>query len=54
MPNQGTKILHCVCKHSGQDEIYGRGKRLHNICNSPTKEPGKGARCTVCGQVKPV
>jgi hypothetical protein len=48
-----TKVLPCDCDHApkgvaGQDEIYGRGKRLHNRKN---KAPS-GWKCTVCGKVK--
>lgn len=39
---QRTEVINCSCKHEVQDEIYGAGKRLHNV-------NGKGeAFCTVC------
>jgi len=40
-----TRILRCGCKSEYQDQTYGRGKRLHNDCDSRTEE----YRCTVCG-----
>jgi hypothetical protein len=43
----GTKILPCTCPSKFQDEIYGKGMRLHNI-----GEDKKKARCTVCGNTK--
>lgn len=36
------EILSCTCKHQSQDEIYGSGKRLHNV-----NKKGE-AFCTVC------
>ncbi len=39
-------ILKCTCKHDFQDREHGRGNRVHNRCN-------QGARCTVCGSIKP-
>jgi len=37
-----TEILKCTCTHEFQDEIYGKGMRLHNVNT-------KGqAFCTVC------
>ena len=44
-----TNILPCSCRHEFQDGKYGKGKRVHNF----TIKPGLGARCTVCGKVKP-
>uniref|UniRef100_A0A6H2A5Z9 Uncharacterized protein n=1 Tax=viral metagenome TaxID=1070528 RepID=A0A6H2A5Z9_9ZZZZ len=53
MANSGTVILRCYCKNSFQDRKYGQGNRLHNHCNNPvTKEPMRGARCTVCASEK--
>jgi len=39
-----SKILPCDCEHSYQDQIYGKGKRVHN----EGKE--KKVTCTVCGK----
>jgi hypothetical protein len=39
----GTKVKACKCKHEVQDEIYGKGQRLHNL-----NPDGKIAYCTVC------
>ncbi len=39
---EGTKVIACKCEHKDQDEIYGKGMRLHNVNT-------KGqAFCTVC------
>ena len=39
-------ILHCDCKHEGQDVLHGSGKR---VCNQiKTKSGGVAYRCTVC------
>jgi len=46
-----TKILPCKCKHEYQDELYKKGKRVHNRCG---RDKSPGWRCTVCGDVKPV
>lgn len=40
-----TKIVACSCKHEFQDSKYGKGKRVHNACNS-------GWSCTVCSNSK--
>jgi hypothetical protein len=57
MASTSTKLpkpLKCDCtadKHGNkqgaehQDEVYGKGNRLHNHSE-------KGYRCTVCGKVK--
>ncbi len=53
MGNQGSTPMRCHCKNGFQDERYGQGVRVHNFCKHPvTKEDMKGARCTVCGNVK--
>ena len=44
-----TKILSCVCKHTGsglvqsQDDLYGTGNRVFNATSKPNLW-----RCTVC------
>lgn len=38
-----TIILLCDCKHTFQDEKYGKGMRVHNISFDKKK-----AYCTVC------
>ena len=50
--NSGSVILPCTCRHPNQDAIYGEGFRLHNRCCDDMKRPMRGARCTVCGDVK--
>ena len=42
-----TMILPCDCIHKDQDELNGKGKRVHNSCKK-----GVFARCTVCGKEK--
>ena len=42
-----TKILPCSCSHPYQDEIYGKGNRVHNWARKK-----EAWRCTVCGTVK--
>lgn len=39
----GVVVLPCNCKNEAQDEIYGKGLRLHNIAEGDGK-----AYCTVC------
>lgn len=39
---EGIRILKCTCTHEYQDEIYGKGMRVHNV----TKDGN--AACTVC------
>jgi len=43
--NQRAEILPCRCQHEQQDEMYGKGKRVH----CPTNTVGV-FRCTVCGE----
>jgi len=47
-------ILPCKCENKGQDEIHGKGRRVHN----PAGESGRGSRPkvwrgTVCLSEKP-
>jgi len=53
MSNVGkTRVMPCSCRHVNQDEMYGKGQRLHN---GTLKTPGSvvpGWRCTVCGAVR--
>lgn len=44
---KSCKLITCVCKHEGQDEMYGKGKRVFNP--APSK---KAFRCTVCGSIR--
>ena len=41
-------ILKCICRHSFQDEQYGDGMRVHNLCKGPAGT--RIVRCTVCGR----
>lgn len=38
-------IMLCTCKHEYQDKLYGKGKRVFNLCKK-----GISGRCTVCGR----
>uniref|UniRef100_A0A6M3LKJ7 Uncharacterized protein n=1 Tax=viral metagenome TaxID=1070528 RepID=A0A6M3LKJ7_9ZZZZ len=49
--NKGTVIMKCDCKNTAQDDLYGEGMRVHNMC-SVNKVENKNARCTVCQKVK--
>jgi len=42
-----TTIVKCTCKSAFQDDLYGKGNRVHNIGG---KDPKKAPRlyCTVC------
>lgn len=40
-----TDVRPCKCHHDFQDQIYGHGRRLHNLTAS-------GANCTACGDRK--
>ena len=37
----------CYCKHEGQDELHGEGRRVLN--HVPHKDKADEFRCTVCG-----
>ena len=45
-----TKIMACSCKHEYQDQIHGKGMRVHNPASK--KPVGITWRCTVCGGLK--
>jgi len=51
MPD-GTVVLQCTCKHDFQDQIYGKGMRLHNVSQGGTGKD-KVAYCTVCSPKQP-
>lgn len=36
-------IKPCTCKHAAQDELHGKGMRVH------TEDKNKTLHCTVCG-----
>lgn len=47
-------IAPCTCQHKYQDEVYGKGLRVHNPCKyNKAADLKSGLRCTVCGNVKP-
>ncbi len=46
-------IYPCNCSHNQQDEMYGKGNRVHNPCK-PAKLPVKWIRCTVCRKEKQI
>ncbi len=41
-----TNVRFCTCVHEGQDKMFGKRNRLHNL----TKK--EDWRCTVCGNIK--
>ena len=41
----------CTCQHESQDEIYGKGQRLHTDCK-PSGGKYQYDRCTVCSNEK--
>jgi hypothetical protein len=41
-----ARVKPCTCISNYQDRVYGRGKRLHNICLR--SGGGLACRCTVC------
>lgn len=44
--NNPTQIKKCTCVHKEQDELHGKGNRVHN-------PNGKGDyKCTVCSNLK--
>ena len=38
-----AEVKQCTCQNAGQDELYGKGNRLHNQTKSGSY------RCSVCG-----
>lgn len=40
-------LQRCMCYHEEQDNLYGKGVRVFNICSRTGKNKGY-ARCTVC------
>ena len=51
-----SAIMYCACSHVYQDERYGHGRRVHNLCTkremNTKKSQASGYRCTVCGSKK--
>ena len=47
---RGMVIKRCDCESKYQDERYGKGLRVHNLCGAKNKDK---ARCTVCGRERP-
>lgn len=41
------------CRHEGQDELHGAGRRVLNLMRKGEKS-SQQARCTVCGVVQDV
>jgi hypothetical protein len=46
-------IITCSCKNEFQDQLYGKGKRVHNLAKGAFNKQG-GWRCTVCGNLKTI
>jgi len=47
-------ILKCNCVNAFQDKEYGPGMRVHNPCKLKSTSGGRGWRCTVCSNEKPI
>lgn len=47
-------ILPCTCVSAFQDDVYGRGMRVHNIGKRAGSGSQRIARCTVCMDIKQV
>lgn len=39
---EGVRIMRCTCTHEFQDQVYGKGMRVHNVSKTGY------AACTVC------
>ncbi len=46
-----TKVIFCGCENKGQDELHGKGNRVHNWAGKINSGSG-GWRCTVCNSTK--
>ena len=46
-----STILPCSCKHEQQDEMYGKGNRVHNNASGKDSKTSDRWRCTVCENV---
>lgn len=44
-------IKKCTCKHEDQDQMHGKGNRVHNPTKEDRSTPSKW-RCTVCKNVR--
>ena len=44
-------ILRCTCENKGQDELHGKGMRVHNLALKGMNT-APGYRCTVCGKIR--
>lgn len=45
-------ISSCDCKHTDQDALHGKGRRVFNPCKPSNWPQVKAHRCTVCGKEK--
>lgn len=45
-------ILECECSHKEQDNLYGKNKRTHNLCDTTREKIVYTYRCTVCSKEK--
>lgn len=44
------KIAKCTCVHESQDQLHGKGNRVHNPAASKAGTSKTKWRCTVCGK----
>lgn len=54
MSKKTTAVVQCKCPHSGQDRIYGIGKRVANLLSKDAKSNLSEFRCSVCGVIHAV
>lgn len=45
-------ILPCTCDHKDQDQLHGKGRRVHNMLASSKQGGVREARCTICLKIK--
>lgn len=46
-----ARIISCECKHVGQDNLHGPGRRVYN---QTREQDGKVWRCSICLKTKTV
>ena len=53
LKENGNMILACTCVHASQDQLHGKGMRVHNYALKGNGT-NPGYRCTVCGKMKAI
>jgi hypothetical protein len=43
-------VKQCTCQNEGQDDLYGKSNRVHNLTAKSSSKKGEAGeyRCTVC------